>query len=298
MKRIHYIDRDTGETRREIVPGERWLRWLYHDPLGRLALHAVVKRKFLSQWYGWMMDRPASRSKIAEFVHSLQIDTDEIQRPIRSFETFNDFFIRRLKPESRPVDMNPDVIVSPADGRAMGFHGLEALDTFYAKGQRFSLEDLLQNRSLSARYTGGSMLIVRLAPVDYHRFHFPADGRISERTRIDGTYFSVSPHAVKQRMRIYWENTRDYSILRTPRAGDVVLCEVGATMVGSIVQFYTPGTTVHKGEEKGCFKFGGSTIIVLFQKGKIRIDADLLDNTRNGYETRVRMGERMATVLA
>ena len=189
------------------------------------------------------------------------------------------------------------MLVSPADGKVMGFSEINKLDTFFAKGQEFSLLEFLQDQSLGSRYAGGALLIIRLAPADYHRFHFPADGRISKSKRIDGSYYSVSPYAVKKRMKIYWENTREYSVLSTTNTGDVLLCEVGATMVGSIVQSYSPDSDVKKGDEKGWFAFGGSTIIVLLEKNKILVDGDILENTKKGYETSIKMGERLATVL-
>ncbi len=297
MKSIDYIDRKTGEIKQEMVPGENWLQWLYHNPFGKLALHSVVKRKFVSCWYGGQMDAPASKSKIADFVESLQIDMREAVRPINEYETFNDFFIRTLKPEARPIDTDPGVIVSPADGKVLAFDEIKVMDTFFAKGQEFSLDDFLQDKALSDTYADGTLLIIRLAPADYHRFHFPADGRISKSTLINGYLYSVSPYAVKNMMKVYWENKREYSVLSTEHSGDILLCEVGATMVGSIVQQYTPGTNVKKGQEKGWFKFGGSTIIVLLEKGIAQVDSDILQNTKNGYETSIKMGERLATVL-
>ena len=296
MKSIQYIDRKTGVIRQEIVPGERWLKWLYYNPFGKIALQGLVKRKFLTQWYGKKMDSPESKAKIPDFIESLQIDMGEVLLPAHEFPTFNDFFIRQLKPEARPVNRQPGVLVSPADGKAMAFSEINRLDTFFAKGQEFSLKEFLKDQSLGSRYAGGTLLIIRLAPADYHRFHFPADGRITKSTRIDGSYYSVSPYAVKKRMEIYWENTREYSVLSTVNAGDILLCEVGATMVGSIVQTYEPDTDVKKGEEKGWFAFGGSTIIVLLEKDKVRVDGDILENTKKGYETSIRMGERLAVV--
>lgn len=296
MKSITYIDRSTGEIKKETVPGEKWLKWLYHTPLGKLALSAFVKRRFLSRWYGQRMDTPSSRSKIAGFVHSLGIDLTEVDRPISEFKTFNDFFIRKLKPDSRPVNTDPAVITSPADGKVLAFHSIREMDTFFAKGQAFSLEQFLQDQSLCRKYNNGTLLIIRLAPADYHRFHFPADGYISKPTRMTGHFFSVSPYAVKNRMRIYWENERMCSVLKTGNAGDILMAEVGAAMVGAIVQNYTPETAVTKGREKGWFKFGGSTIILLFEKGKIQADPDLINNTGQGYETTVKMGERLASV--
>lgn len=297
MKKIQYVDRKTGEIKLEIVPGERWLKWLYYNPFGKLALQSAVKRKFLTQWYGKKMDMPASKAKIPGFIKSLQIDMSEVLRPVDDFSTFNDFFIRQLKPEARPINNSPDVLVSPADGKVMGFSEINKLDTFFAKGQEFSLQEFLQDQSLSSRYAGGTLLIVRLAPADYHRFHFPADGLISKSTRIDGAYYSVSPYAVKNRMKIYWENTREYSVLSTVNAGEILMCEVGATMVGSIVQSYSPDTDVKKGQEKGWFAFGGSTIIILLEKDRVNLDSDILENTKKGYETSIKVGEGLATIL-
>lgn len=296
MQSIQYIHRPSGELRQEIVPGERWLTWLYHNPLGRLALKGVVKRKFLSAWYGRKMDAPESCARIPGFVASLNIDMAEALRSVDEYTSFNDFFMRELQPGARPVDSDPDAIVSPADGKVLAFGGLQGLDSFFVKGQSFSMDKFLGSAALSRKYANGTLLIIRLAPVDYHRFHFPADGHISTTTPVSGTYFSVSPHAVKDNLSIYWENKREYAVLTTERAGDILLCEVGATMVGTIVQRYTPDSDVRKGDEKGWFTFGGSTVIMLLEKGAATVDGDILANTRNGLETSIRMGERLAGI--
>ncbi|WP_415712807.1 phosphatidylserine decarboxylase [Maridesulfovibrio sp.] len=294
MDYIEYIDRDSGERRKEIVPGEGWLKWLYHNPLGKLVLHGVVKRKIISQWYGNKMDAPSSKGKIPGFVKDLNINMNEATRPIDDYTSFNDFFIRELKPEARPVAPEPKAIVSPADGKILAFEGISGLDSFFVKGQQFSLDSFLQNCMLSKKYEYGTLLIIRLAPADYHRFHFPADGNITASTLINGDFFSVSPYAVRERLSVYWENKREYSLLKTPVAGDILLCEVGATMVGSIEQSYSPDCDVKKGQEKGWFKFGGSTVIMLLEKGMASIDPDILQNTENGFETSIKVGRRIA----
>ncbi|QJB57097.1 phosphatidylserine decarboxylase [Pseudodesulfovibrio sp. zrk46] len=296
MKYIEYKDRTSGALRKEIVPGEKWLQWLYHNPVGKIALSAVVKRKCLSEWYGGRMDLPSSTERIPEFVQNLNINMGEATRPMDDYTSFNDFFIRELKPGARPIDEDPNSVVSPADGKVLAFDGITGLDSFFVKGQEFNLDSFLRDPNLTRQFEGGTLLIIRLAPVDYHRFHFPADGIVSESRIIDGDYYSVSPYAVKDRLSVYWENKRARSVLRTKHAGAMVLCEVGATMVGSIVQTHKANTEVEKGQEKGWFKFGGSTVIMLLEKGKVRIDKDLLDNTRQGYETSIRMGERVGLV--
>jgi phosphatidylserine decarboxylase len=145
---------------------------------------------------------------------------------------------------------------------------------------------------LLKKYHDGALLIIRLAPFDYHRFHFPVSGNVSPNQKINGDYYSVNPFALRKKAEIFCLNKREYTILSNPLFGDVVMAEVGATMVGSIVQTYK-GSYVNKGKEKGYFKFGGSTVVLLFEKSKIQIDKDFLINTSKGYETTVKMGERI-----
>lgn len=139
-------------------------------------------------------------------------------------------------------------------------------------------------------------MIVRLAPVDYHRFHFPTEGIISSSKLIEGYYYSVSPYAIRKNFRIFLENKREYSVLKTKKFGDVLLSEIAATMVGGIEQTYRAEEKVKKGQQKGYFYFGGSTCIVIFEKDKIQMDEDILENSRKGLETKVYMGEKIGTV--
>lgn len=294
MKCIQYIERASGQIQEEIVPGERWLQWLYYNPLGKVTLQFLVKQKFLSKWYGLMMDRPGSRDKISPFIKELKIDMSEASLTVDDYKSFNDFFIRSLHPQARPVDRKDNIIVSPADGKVLAFENIQQTDSFFAKGQKFNLLKFLKNSELNKKYQEGSLLVIRLAPVDYHRFHFPADGLISKSTPIQGKYYSVSPYAVKKRLKIFWENRREFSELKTETAGDILLCEVGATMVGSIIQSYSPETRVVKGAEKGWFKFGGSTVVLIFEKQRALVDRDIVENTQRGFETSIKMGERLA----
>jgi len=145
---------------------------------------------------------------------------------------------------------------------------------------------------LAKKYKDGTFVIIRLAPADYHRFHFPVDGEISEVKKISGDYYSVSTHAIKTNFRIFCENKREYAILKTKKFGDIAMFDIGATMVGAIVQTYKANSFVKKSEEKGYFLFGGSTCILIFEKGKVIIDKDIIENTQNKIETRIYMGEK------
>ena len=153
-----------------------------------------------------------------------------------------------------------------------------------------------RDKNLAKKYEDGIFVIIRLAPVDYHRFHFPADGIIEDSHLINGDYYSVSTHAIRRNFRIFCENKREYSILKTQKFGDIVMIEVGATMVGGIKQTYKPNSFVKKGQEKGYFYFGGSTCILVFEKGKVKLDKDLIENTKKGIETKVYMGEKIGVV--
>ncbi|MCB0804714.1 MAG: phosphatidylserine decarboxylase [Bacteroidales bacterium] len=289
IKPVRYIDRKTNQIKTEKVAGEGWLTWLYHNPIGKLTLQTLVKRKFISDWYGNRMDSPNSVNKIETFVEDYNVDLSIAQK--HEFNSFNDFFTRKLKPGSRPVNMNSNVVVSPADGKVLAYSNVGEQD-FFAKGYRFNVSSFLQSDSLADVYKHGSLMIFRLSPPDYHRFHFPLSGHVSSLTKIEGDYYSVNPIAIRKMIEIFCENKREYVIISNPGFGDVIMAEVGATLVGSIIQTYS-GDRAIKGEEKGYFKFGGSTVLLLFKKDEIEIDPDLLINSQNQLETSVVMGEKV-----
>jgi len=294
FNKIEYIERKTNEMKIENVPGEGFLKFLYYNPMGELPLNLVGKKKFLSELYGKKMDSEKSVEKIAPFVSEHRIDMQESLKSMEEFKSFNDFFIRELKPGSRKVVMEENAVASPADGKVLAFEDLTSTKEFFLKGDKFTLEEFLGDKDLAQKYEGGVFMIVRLAPVDYHRFHFPVDGIIGESKLIEGEYYSVSPHAIRKNFRIYCENKREYSELKTEKFGDIILSEIGATMVGGIKQTYTSGKAVEKGAEKGYFYFGGSSCILLFQRDMIKVDEDIITNTKKGLETKIYMGEKIA----
>lgn len=287
---IKYIDRNTGEINTEQVYGEGWLHWLYNNPIGKLSLYGIVKRKFISDWYGKQMDSPESADKISAFVEQYGIDLSEAKK--QEFTSFNDFFSRELKPNARAIDTNRTVLVSPADGKLFAYQNISEQD-FIVKGYRFNLLQFFNDSALAKKYKNGSLIIVRLCPTDYHRFHFPYSGAVLNTTKIEGPLFSVSPIALRQKVEIICRNKREYSKIKSETFGTYIMAEVGATMVGSIIQTYK-NEQIKKGEEKGYFLFGGSTVVLFFEKGEIKIDKDLLENTRKQVETEVEMGEQIA----
>ena len=289
---IQYVDRESGNIKTEKIAGENWLKWLYNNPVGEATLWALVKRKFVSDYYGEMMDKPSSAEKIDEFVEDFNIDMSESQK--QEFVTFNEFFKRRLKHRARKINYDINAVISPADGKLFAWQDI-ANEDFIIKGYRFNINTFLNDPELSDRFKDGSLVVIRLAPNDYHRFHFPIDGYVFKSEKIDGDYYSVNPIALREKVEIFCLNKREYTSMHHPELGYFIMTEVGATMVGSIVQTFK-GEDVLKGKEKGYFKFGGSTVVLIFEKDRLQIDQDLLDNTKNGLETLVKMGEQIGRI--
>jgi len=293
---IQYINRSTGAREEELVYGDKFLKWVYESDTGSFFLETLVKRKLFSFLYGKLQDTPGSRRKIKGFVQNMHINMSEAKaEDINSYRTFNAFFTRELKPEARPVPVDPDILIAPADGKILAWENINIDNLIQVKGSFYTLADLLQDKKLAMEYAQGICLVIRLCPTDYHRFHFPDSGIPGKARRINGHYYSVNPLALRKIKGLYCENKRELTILDSDHFGEMLLIEVGATCVGSIVQTYRPGQHVRKGSEKGYFKFGGSTMILVLKKDAVKIDTDILFNTSEGLETTVKMGERIGS---
>jgi len=291
MQEIRFFNRLTREVETEKVYGEGFLRWTYETWSGKVALHALVKRAFFSAWYGRRMDAPSSRKKIAPFIERYGLDAAEFAEPLESFATFNEFFYRKLKPEARPVAMDSNALVLPADGRHLLIPDLSVQGDFWVKGARFEVARLIGDPALAERFEGGSALISRLCPVDYHRFHFPCGGVSEAPVAMNGDLYSVSPIALVERPSILWENKRYRTRIVSETFGEVLFFEVGATCVGAVVHTATTGSRVVKGAEKGYFRFGGSSVVTLVERGQVKWAEDLLKWSAEGLEVFGQMGE-------
>lgn len=288
---IEFYNRTTGAVEMEDVYGEGFLRWAYGNPLGRLSVSVAVKHLWFSRWYGWRMDLGKSQAKVQPFIDKYQVDPNEFADSVESYLTFNEFFYRKLKPEARPIESDPATVVFPADGRHLVVENVDAADQFYIKGQSFDLAKFVGDATLAKDFVGGSLVISRLCPVDYHRYHFPVSGAAGAAEILDGTLRSVSPLALRRHLSILWENRRARTIVESLDFGKVLVMEVGATCVGGMHSTFAPGT-VAKGADKGYFSFGGSCVTTIYQKGSIRLDADLLEQAAAGREVYAKMGER------
>ena len=289
---IRYFNRHTGRLETERIYGETWLRRAYETLPGRALLHLLVKRPLFSRLYGRRMSAPASRKLIEPFIRDYGLNPSDFADPVGSFSNFNAFFSRKLKQSARPLDPAP--VLFPADGRHLGFAKASAIGSVFVKGQRFELPALLGSPELAEQYADGPLVLSRLCPVDYHRFHFPAAGTPGPSRLVNGPLFSVSPIALRRNLSYLWQNKRVLTPLATESFGTILLIDVGATNVGSIQQTFTPGQAVEKGQEKGYFEFGGSSLLTLFEPGRVQLAPDLLDHSARQTELFAMMGSALA----
>jgi len=293
-KPVYYIDRKTNTKKKEAIYGDTVLSLLYaHNPLSRWFSYIVAHLTLISTFYGFWQKTPFSKKKIIPFISKYSLDTSEFAQPPESFTSFNDFFCRKLKEGARPQSISPEVVIAPADGRYLVIPQIAKANGFYIKGKKFSLATLLQDSTLADEYAEGAMVIARLCPTDYHRFHFPVEGLPDKAKLINGPLWSVNPLATIKNVTFLAENKRAITLLQNERFGPIIYIEVGATNVGSIHQTYRPHIFVQKGEEKGFFSFGGSCIILLFKPDTLQFDQDLLANSDQHIETLVLMGDSL-----
>ena len=215
-------------------------------------------------------------------------------RPIPLLRSTNSFF-RKLKSGARPICNEPETIAFPADGRHLGFSNLAETSSIFVKGQSFDLPGLFQSNELAKPYERGSLVISRLCPVDYHRFHFPVQGHASQPKLINGFLYSVNPLALRKNFPIFWQNKRFLSFIDTKNGGRVAQFLVGATCVGSVSFASDFPRAVSKGDEFGYFSFGGSSVLTLFEEGKVSLSPDLLKTHPRESSCMPKWGDQMGS---
>lgn len=277
-----------------LVPGEDGqdllLESLYGTPAGCMIVSVLI-RPWVSRIAGKLMDSGASRLVIPAFLKKSRIDMSEYEN--RRFRSFNDFFTRRILPGKRIIDVDPAHLIAPCDSK-LTVYPITADARFQVKKIEYTAAQLLRDPALAERFEGGLFLLFRLTVDDYHRYSYIESGYKGENIHIPGVYHTVNP-AASERYPVYRENTREYTLIETQHLGTVLQMEVGATMVGRIVNYLGSGE-VARGTEKGRFEFGGSSIVVCLEKDRAVIDGDILRNTEKGIETVVKLGEKIGWV--
>lgn len=289
---IKYFNRESGQLEVEKVYGDAAVKWMYESASGKLLSRILVKAP-LSIAYGQVQNMFLSKGKIAPFIKNFDINMDEylpqdgmdIEDP---YTTFNNFFIRKFKDGKRNF-VEGSQFPAPAEARYFGYESINSNEVVPVKGDFLSPEALISNPKWNDTFKEGPLLLARLCPVDYHRFHYPDNGKIIERFRVAGALHSVNPLALKAKPDVLVTNERQVTILETENFGKVAYIEVGAMCVGKIVHS-AKGEEFSRGDEKGYFLFGGSTVIVVGEKGKWKPSQDLITNTKNGNEVYLKLG--------
>ncbi len=280
---------------KELVFGEKAVRWLYQKKPGNFLADHVLSSSWFSQLYGAYQSSRSSARAIPNFISAFKIPMHEYEET--TYSSFNDFFIRKFKPGKRNFVSDPKVLPAFAEGRYLAFKSATAETALPIKGAMLNAEALLGDRSELKRFLGGPAYIARLCPVDYHRYHYPDDGTTLQSFRVKGKLHSVNPLALSYRGDILFTNERYVSILDTAHFGQLAFVEVGALCVGKIVQSYPENRAFKRGDEKGYFLFGGSTVVVLGEPGRWVPTPELLEQSAQGRETLIQLGRPIGAVL-
>ena len=266
---------------------DRLLAVLYEHVWGRALLKPLVC-PFVSRAAGRFLSTRMSRVFIRPFIRASGIDMTQFEAT--EYRSYNEFFSRRIRPDARPVRLEPEVLISPCDSK-LTVLPITQEGRFTLKHTVYTVSSLLKDQELAAKYEGGYAMIFRLTVDDYHRYCYVADGKKSGNVRIPGVLHTVNPIA-NDVYPIYKENAREYSLLHSDTFGDILMMEVGALLVGRIVNHHGEAE-IRRGQEKGYFQFGGSTVVLMTEKGRVMIDEDILANSCDHFETIVRMGEKI-----
>jgi phosphatidylserine decarboxylase len=273
------------------------LIFIHKNPIARLLMGNIATWPLISTLMALKDYTGFSKKKVLNFVTQNNLDESEFEKPASEYSSFSEFFDRKLKPQARPVCAETDAFVSPADGLLSVFPDMSNLPSFTIKGQEFTLASLLRDDRLAGEYRGGSIAVIYLSPTDYHRYHFPCDCMLEKSWTLGARLFSVNPIAMEHGYRPFNLNVRDVSVLNSEKMGRFLMIEVGALYVGRMIKTSpNPGRKL-KGDEKGYFGLGGSTIVLVFKKGVIKFDSDILDMATKSTPSRVKMGERIGKII-
>ena len=267
------------------------VKFLYNNIIGNLVLF-IATRRWISKIVGMYLDSKLSRKRIKKYIKNNNIDMSLFIE--EDYKSFNAFFTRKIKSENRPFDMSEQSFISPCDAK-LSIYNINENCEFVIKGFKYTVSKLLKNEELANKYQDGYCVVLRLSVEDYHRYFYVDDCVKESNVKIKGKLHTVQPYALGKQ-RVFTENSREYTVMHTKNFGDVTQVEVGALMVGRIVNNHQEGE-YKRGEEKGKFEFGGSTIVLLVEKGKVEFDKEFFINTLNEDETIVLCGEKIGKKL-
>ena len=284
---IKIFDREKKNYYLEKTFRDKELTFLYDSFLGRTLLNLLVKRRWFSNLYSITNKSKKSCAKIQPFINEYQIDMSDYKQ--QDYLSFNSFFTRKIITDKRPIALLENVLISPADAKLSVYPINEQL-ALNIKNSLYSVNSLLQDDTLSNEFKNGLCLVFRLTVDDYHRYCFIDNGKVIKQKSILGCLHTVGPISA-QKNNVYSENNREYVVIETDNFSKVIQMEVGALLVGKIVNYEV--SSFSKGQEKGYFEFGGSTIILLFKEDTVRMDSDIMKCSSESIEVRVKFGEKI-----
>ena len=286
-------DRERDCMVEELMPHQSLLRWLYGTLSGGLVADLLCSRRAFSRLASWWSHSPGSRRRIAPFVRTFEVSMDDYEPG--TYQSFNDFFIRRLRSGARSFTPKPERLPAWAEGACLAWDRVRGTETFPVKGEHLTASALMGSPEKAAPFEGGPLLLIRLRPQDYHRFHFADAGKVVDHYRVPGRLHSVNLLSLRHRSDVLASNERQVTIQETRQFGRLAYVEVGAMLVGRIVQQAT--TDAVRGQEKGYFEYGGSSVALFGEPGAWMPDEDLLERTATRVETLIRLGTPVATAL-
>lgn len=296
-KEIQYFNRETNQIEIEKVYGDAFVKFLYDSAAGKFFT-PIFANKIVSKAYGALQSTMMTQLKVPKFVKNFNIDLTEykpgsvlVDKKELSYKNFNEFFIREFEAGKRNIVQDENLMPAFCEARYFGYDKIDESVVVPVKGKFLKATDLIGEPDIAKPFIGGPLLIARLCPVDYHRYHYPDNGKTIDSFQVPGEYHSVNPIALKLKQDIFIENERRVSILETKNFGKIAYIEVGAAMVGKIVQTHNESKSFRRGQEKGYFLFGGSTVIIIGQQGAWSPSTDIIDNTNNGIETYIKLGD-------
>lgn len=284
---VQVYDRLEKTVREESQYGEKRLQFLYETATGRLLLQAIFARRWYSKLSAIKDKSRYSVSKVESLIDQFDIDMSEYLET--HYSSYDSFIIRTIDPAKRPVVLDPAALVAVADSKLLAYP-VTPDGCIPVKHTSYTVTELLRDAELASTYNGGICLVFRLGTEDYHRYCFADDGTVTRRYATKGILHSVQPISSK-RYRAFSENQRECSIIETVNFGTMVVVEVGALLVGKIHNHNV--TSCRRGQEKGYFSLGGSTILLLLSPSIIEVDADIMEHSQQHIETKVRLGEQI-----
>lgn len=296
IKKTEYWNRHLQQIVIDDVYAENFILWAYQTWSGKLLTELLWSRRVPNKLYGWYKRSKLSLKQVEQDLNKYNINLDQFES--HEFRNYTDFFLRKFKPGVRSFDQNPNSVGSFCEGRYLGHSQTDENTKYPVKGQFLSSRDLLAGHKSYKQFEGGPILICRLCPIDYHHFHFPVSGAITKRFRIQGSLYSVNVHALANKPDIFLKNEREVTLIQSKSMGKLAMIEVGAMCVGKIIQADPSIRDCVKGQYKGHFDFGASTVILLGEPGAWSPSPDILKHTESNRESLIRLGETVGTSLS